>query len=155
MFNEFLKYIFVFLTSMLKFVGGPLLGIASGLTFWETAILTSFGMMTSVFIFSTVLGVSFKKWILSNFYKNRKLFSAKNRKLVKVWRNYGLKGVAFLTPLFFTPIGGTLIAASFGETRKRIFIYMFASSAFWSIVFSFVLFLFKNGIVHSSLNIHF
>ena len=155
MFSEFLKYIAVYLTSMLKFVGGPLLGIGSGLTFWETAILTSFGMMTSVFIFSTVLGANFRNWIQATFYKNRKLFSAKNRKLVKVWRNYGLKGVAFLTPLFFTPIGGTLIAASFGETRKRIFLYMFASSAFWSIVFSLALFLFKSGIMHTSVGAHF
>lgn len=141
--------------SMIKFIGGPMLGIGSGLTFWETAILTSFGMMTSVFLFSTVFGSGFRKWILSNFYRNRKLFSSKNRRLVKVWRNYGLKGVAFLTPLFFTPIGGTLIATSFGETRKRIFLYMFASSAFWSIVFSLVLFLLKSGIGHSTLNMHF
>ena len=155
MFDEILKYLFVYLTSMLKFVGGPLLGIASGLSFWETAILTSLGMMTSVFIFSTVIGISFKKWILSKFYKNRKLFSAKNRKVVRVWRNYGLKGVAFLTPLLFTPIGGTLIAASFGETRKRIFLYMFASSAFWSVVFSLAVFLFKNGLLGSPLSFHF
>jgi hypothetical protein len=155
MLNELLKYIAVYLTSMLKFIGGPLLGIGSGLPFWTTAILTCLGMMTSVFIFSTVVGKGFKAWVSSTFYRNKKLFSAKNRKLVKVWRNYGLKGVAFLTPVFLTPIGGTLIAASFGESRRRIFIYMFASSAFWSIVFSFALFLFKNGFIHHSSNLHF
>jgi hypothetical protein len=147
MFDELLKYLAVYFTSMLKFIGGPLLGIGSGLSFWETAILTCLGMMTSVFIFSTLAGNGFKKWISSTFFKKSKLFSSKNRKVVKVWRNYGLKGVAFLTPVFFTPIGGTLIAASFGETKQRIFVYMFVSSVFWSFIFSFVLFIFRNGIV--------
>lgn len=146
MLNEVIKYLAVYCTSMLKFVGGPLMGIGSGLTFWETAILTNLGMMTSVFIFSTVLGKTFKGWFFSTFYKNRKLFSAKNRKVVKIWKNYGLKGVAFFTPLLLTPIGGTLIAASFGETRQRIFCYMLVSSMFWSFTFSLFLFLLKHNV---------
>ena len=140
---------------MLKFVGGPLLGVASGLTFWQTAIFTSLGMMTSVFIFSTFLGKGFKKWLLTKFYKNKKLFTTKNRKMVKIWNNFGLSGLAFLTPILFTPIGGTIIATSFGETRKRILGYMFVSSIFWSFVFSLSLFLLRNGILSSHLTFHF
>ncbi len=155
MIDEILKYMAVYFTSMVKFIGGPLLGIGSGLTFWETALLTSLGMMTSVFVFTTFLGKGFKHLILRYFNKNRKLFTKKNRKVVKVWKSFGLSGVAFLTPILFTPIGGTIIATSFGETRKRIFMYMFLSAVFWSFIFSFSLFVLKNGLLGNSISFHF
>jgi len=138
-----LKYLMVFLTSMLKFIGGPLLGVASGLSIWETALLTILGMMTTVFLMVSFIGRPFKNWIMKTFYKNRKLFCDRNRRMVRIWRNYGLKGVAFLTPVLFSPIGGALLASSFGESAKRIFLYMLASSIFWSIIFTSIIFLIK------------
>lgn len=155
MVEELFKYLAVYFTSMVKFIGGPLCGIGSGLGFWETAILTILGMMTSVLFFTTVLGTGFKKLISSKFNIKRKLFTSKNRKVVKVWKQFGLKGVAFLTPIIFTPIGGTIIATSFGEPRKKILVYMLASAMFWSFIFSFTLFLFKQGFLGSHLSLHF
>ncbi|MBX9850288.1 MAG: hypothetical protein K2X86_00850 [Cytophagaceae bacterium] len=132
------EYLVVFATSMLKFIGGPLVGAGFNLSLWETAIFTILGMMASVFIFSSILGRAIHNWMMKLFFKNRKLFSAKSRKRVKLWRKYGLKGVAFLTPIVFTPIGGTLIATSFGEHRNQIFIYMLASAVFWGFLFSYL-----------------
>lgn len=144
MWSEVYKYLAVLLSSAFKFIAGPLLGVASGLTLVETIILTSVGMMISVFCF-TLAGERFKCWFIKTFYKNRKLFSAKNRRMVKVWRNYGIKGVAFLTPVIFTPILGTLIASSFGEPKKSIFMHMLISSIFWASIFSLFLFALKSG----------
>jgi hypothetical protein len=132
------QYIVIFLSSMLKFIGGPLLGKLYGLSIIETAIFTSLGMMASVYIFSSFFGNKIHDWILKTFYKDRKLFSKKNRRTVKIWRAYGLKGIAFLTPILLTPIGGTIVAASFGESRKRIFKYMLLSAVFWACIFSFL-----------------
>ena len=142
--DEISKYIAVYALSGLKFIAGPLLGIGSGMNFMLTAILTSMGMMTSVYFFSTLIGSKFRDWLLKTFYKNRRLFSKRNRKKIIIWRKYGLKGVAFLTPVLFSPIGGTLLASSFGESRKRIFMYMMVSSLFWSFIFSSVLHYFKH-----------
>lgn len=144
--GELLKYLAVFGISMVKFAGGPLMGIGSGLSLVETIIFTFLGMMTSVLLFSTLLGEPFKLWLSNLFSKNRKLFSNKTRRIVKVWNSFGLRGVAFLTPILFTPIIGTLIAASFGETRKRIFIYMMVSAFFWAIVMSSFVYFIKNGV---------
>lgn len=138
MLEEVGQYIVVFALSMLKFIGGPLLGKVYGLSIVETAVLTSMGMMTSVYIFSSFFGNIIHDFILNKFYKNRKLFSKKNRRTVKIWRAYGLKGIAFLTPILFTPIGGTIVAASFGESRKRIFKYMLVSAVFWACIFSII-----------------
>lgn len=143
--SEMLKYLAVFATSMIKFIGGPLLGAGSGIGFVETIVLTFFGMMTSVILFSTILGNRFKNWLANTIYKNKKVFSTKSRRIVRVWRSYGLQGVAFLTPILFSPIVGTMIAASFGETRKRIFIYMMVSAIFWSVLLSTIIYLIKNG----------
>jgi hypothetical protein len=139
MIEEILKYIAVFLTSACKFIAGPLLGVGSGLLF-------------SVVIFSNLLGKLFKIWICKTFYKNSKLFSKKNRRLIKIWRSYGIRGVAFLTPILLSPIGGTLLAASFGESRGKIFFYMLLSSIFWSFIFTFGLFALKNGQFMASLH---
>jgi hypothetical protein len=145
--GEILKYLVVYGSSMLKFFAGPLLGINSGLSFLETCILTTLGMMTSVFLFTHILGDKFHGWILKTFNKNPRLFTKKNRRKVKIWRAYGLKGVAFLTPIIFSPIGGTIVANSFGESPKKIYFYMFISSVFWSVTFSLVLLLIKQNIV--------
>lgn len=129
------KYITVFLLSMVKFIGGPISGAAAGLTWLETFIFTVAGMMASVLIFS-LLGASAKKKIFSRLQRKKKLFSPRNRRMVKIWRKYGLSGVAFLTPVFFSPIIGTVMAVSFGESRQRIFFYMLVSAVFWGIIFS-------------------
>jgi hypothetical protein len=134
MFEQVAKYFTVFLSSMIKFIGGPLSGTAFGLSWVETCVFTVLGMMTSVLIFSLLgAGVRAK---LFNRKKKRRLFTSRNRRIVRIWCRYGLTGVAFLTPLIFTPILGTIIASSFGEPWKRIFVYMFVSAVFWGVVFS-------------------
>jgi hypothetical protein len=136
MIEEFGKYCAVFSSSMFKFVLGPVLGAVSDLPVWEASVLTVLGMMTSVIIFS-LLGEKIRKVVFKRFYQNRKVFSTKTRKRVRFWRNYGLKGVAFLTPVLFSPIIGTMLASSFGESKTRILTYMLISSVFWAVILSF------------------
>ncbi|MDJ1502544.1 small multi-drug export protein [Xanthocytophaga agilis] len=123
---------------MFKFIGGPLSGVALGLHWTETYLLTVTGMMVSVILF-TLLGHKLKHTLLSRFYKKRLLFTPRNRRLVKVWRKYGMLGVAFLTPLILTPIGGTIVASSFGESKFRIFLYMFFSALVWGVILTLVI----------------
>jgi hypothetical protein len=92
-------------------------------------------MMTSVLIFS-LLGAGVRAKLFNRRKKKRRLFTSRNRRIVRIWRRYGLSGVAFLTPLIFSPILGTIVASSFGEPWKRIFVYMFVSAVFWGVVFS-------------------
>jgi len=91
--------------------------------------------MTSVLIFS-LLGTSAKEKIFKRWQRKKKLFTPRNRRMVRILRKYGLKGVAFLTPVFLSPIIGTVMAASFGESKRRIFFYMLGSAVFWGVIFS-------------------
>ncbi len=66
--------------------------------------------------------------------KNKKIFSARSRKFVRLWRKYGLIGVAFLTPVIISIPIGTILVNAFEDNKKKIFIYMFFSILFWSVL---------------------
>ena len=128
------KYISVVLASMVKFVAGPITGMALGLQWYETALCTVVGMMLSVVIF-LFLGTAIQH--LMNRYRKQKppLFSKQTRLAVRVWKKSGMTGIAFLTPLLFTPIGGTLIAVSFKVPRLTVI----AQMLFWGVVLGVII----------------
>ena len=131
------KYTTVILSSTFKFILGPLTGFPLGLNLLETYLCTVIGMMITVVVLSYVGEPVRKKW-LQLFSKNKspKLFTSRNRRIVRIWNKYGMVGVAFLTPLLLSPPVGTLIAVSFGEHKHKIMLYMLISAAFWGIISS-------------------
>lgn len=146
MWEEILKaFSIVYVPSMLKFIFGPLGGYAAKLHVVTTIISTVAGTMTVVFLLSFA-GDWIQKKVLNRFYPNRKRFSERNRRFVGIWKKYGVAGVAFLTPLILTPIGGTLLAISFGSTRDKLILYMFISASAWSTIFSLAIYLFGNNV---------
>ena len=146
MWEEILKaFSLVYLPSMVKFVFGPLGGYAAKLHVVTTIIGTVAGTMTVVLAFSFA-GDWIREHIINRFFPKRKRFSERNRKFVTLWRKYGMVGVAFLTPLALTPIGGTLIAISFGSPRNKLILYMFISASAWATIFSLGIYLFGNNV---------
>ncbi|MFT4032142.1 MAG: small multi-drug export protein [Siphonobacter sp.] len=133
------KYLSVVLASMVKFIAGPLAGIALNLSWWETAFFSILGMMTSVFIF-TFLGRRIRWWWEHVRHKKRKRFSPSSRRAVRIYRRFGIAGVAFLTPLLFTPVGGTLLAVSFGASATRILSWMLVFGTIWGVLLTLLLY---------------
>jgi uncharacterized membrane protein len=125
------KWASVFLLSTVKFLGGPLAGSSMGLGFWQTLGLTVAGMMTSVFVFS---GVG-RAWVRHRQQQRRlrraPVFSKRSRNIIKVFKKFGMGGIAFLTPILLSPIGGTVIATLLGVPRQRILLHMFWSAVLW------------------------
>lgn len=142
MWEELLKaFSFSYLPSMIKFILGPVGGYAAKLHVITSMVSTVAGMMTvvAVIVYS---GNWFRDRVINRVFPNRKRFSERNRNLTRVWKKYGLAGVAILTPLVLTPIGGSLIAVSFGGQREKILLYMFLSATCWSIVFNAAVYFF-------------
>ena len=137
--NDLEKYTAVILPAMLKFLLGPIAGVALKLSWWETMFCTILGMMVSVIVF-TFLG----KVIQEGWQKWRKTtprrFSKNSRRAVTVFQKFGIIGIACLTPLIFTPIGGTLIAISFKIAPGRIIIWMLAFAFFWGIILTLAIY---------------
>lgn len=132
------KYASVFLLSTVKFFGGPLAGASMGLPFGFTMALTVAGMMTTVFIISGVGRV----WVRHRQHQRRlrrvPIFSARSRNIIKIFRRFGMGGIAFLTPILLSPIGGTVIATLLGVPRPRIMLHMLWSAVLWGCVLTFV-----------------
>jgi len=146
MWEEILKAIPVYFSSMIKFIFGPLGGYAAGLELITTILATVAGMMTVVLSF-TYAGNWIREKVIKRFFGKRKKFSVSNRKFVGIWKKYGLVGVAALTPILLTPIGGTLLAISSGSPKEKIIFFMFVSASVWSVIFSITVYFFGNEVL--------
>lgn len=65
--------------------------------------------------------------------RRRKIFTKRNRSIVKIWKKYGLAGIAIVTPVILSIPIGTIIANSLENNKKKILFYMFLSILFWTI----------------------
>ena len=136
---EIFKYVSVFLLSTVKFFGGPLAGVTMGLSFGATMALTITGMMTSVVIFSGI-GNYFSRWYVERRrLKQKPIFSKHSRRIVRIWQRFGMRGIAFLTPLILSPIIGTVVATALGASPRKIILNMLWSAVFWGFTMTFVL----------------
>lgn len=131
-----LKYFTVYFLSGLKFVFGPTFGVANNLPVPAIIVLTALGMMTTIYLF-TFFGDEIRRFF-SRFRKNKKVFSKKSRRFVKIWRKFGLKGVCLLTPLVLTPPGGGLLVNLLGSNKRKILKWMWISAFLWSTIISLV-----------------
>lgn len=145
MWEELLKAIPVFLSSMVKFILGPTGGYTLGLHPISTVVATVAGSMGSVFAF-TFFGDWLRLKVLHRFGK-RKIFSANNRRFVLLWKKYGIIGVAALMPLILTPIGATVLAVGFGSPKRKILIYMLISATVWAIIFTTAIYAFGKAVL--------
>lgn len=152
MVTDYLDYVKVIAMSGFKFIFGPIYGVVDQhLSLLETIIFTVVGMMLSV-VFVTYFGEFIRGKLFPKKADDNKIkVNKKRRNIVKIWNKHGVKGVAFLTPLLFSPIGGTVIAVSFGAKRKDIFLYMFLSAVLWGVILSSGLFLFKDLLIQYGL----
>lgn len=65
--------------------------------------------------------------------QSKKVFTRRNRRIVRIWKRYGLTGIALITPVILSIPIGTLIANSLVDDRRKILLYMFFSILFWSV----------------------
>ncbi|MEQ8474217.1 MAG: hypothetical protein RIC35_23680 [Marinoscillum sp.] len=134
-----LKYLIVYVLSAIKIIFGPTLGLAYDFSILETTLLTLAGMMSTVYLIS-YFGPQIKRISDRIFIrkKKRKTFTKRNRRFVKIWRKYGVPGVAFLTPLLLSPPGGTILANALGGKRPEIIKWMWIFGGIWSFVLTLI-----------------
>jgi len=136
MIESILTFLGIYFLCWFKFIAGPLFGPAAGYSLIETILITIAGMMSSVLLF-TLLGKKLKIQLERLFpRRNKTIFSKKSRNIVHLWKKYGEIGIAFITPILLTPIGGTLIMVSFGVKKSKIYAYMLCSACLWAVIFS-------------------
>ena len=186
--NIVFKYLSVYLASLVKFIGGILLGVAEGLTVIETATFTFLGAMTTILVvvlignryraeigylltkikqryYLFIISIIQKLGLFSeetranriNNIRNKmepKRFSKTIRIVLKTWRRFGIFGIAILTPLILSPIGGAVIAVSFRVKTRKVILNMIISHVIFSLLFAYVFVEFKD-LLEERLNFQF
>jgi hypothetical protein len=136
---EIAKYFSIMLASMLKFFGGPIAGFLTGVPIQKTILLSAGGMMLAV-ILTTIFAKTITNFLEKRAKAKKQIFTSRARFSVKIWQKLGLFGIALLTPVLFTPIGGTLMALSFRANIFKMIGYMLISSLFWGYLVSLAIY---------------
>lgn len=103
--------------------------------------------MTGVFVFANFADtiINFINGIVHKVFnikpKPKKIFTKRNRIIVKVWRKYGLLGIAVLTPVLFSIPVGTVLACYFERKRYKVYLYLFTSVIIWALLLNSVYYL--------------
>jgi nitrogen fixation/metabolism regulation signal transduction histidine kinase len=134
-----LKILVVIFLSGIKFMFAiPLSLIKYEFTFFQTLLFSVVGGVLSVFVFSFLSGKIYK--IIEARRKNKvKKRSMKKALAIKTARKYGLFGIAFLTPIFFSIPIGTYLALYFFPEKKKTIPILITSVVAWSLVLSVAL----------------
>lgn len=140
------SYLTVYLLGSAKFALAPPTGVGLGLSEWETILCTILGMATTAFLVPLLGERTFAYLRKKRLDKGKKVkvFTPRKRLIVKIWQKFSIWGIAFLTPILFSPIVGCTIAVSFGVQRQKILLTMLLSATFWACVLTFGVGYFKN-----------
>ena len=144
--TEIIPYFTVYASSTIRFFLGPALGIGYDLGVGVTVLLTTAGMMSTVFTI-TLLDHIIQIFVPHYFnLKKRKKFTPRTRKFMKIWKYSGIKGVAFITPILLSPVIGVMLLNAVGAKKKEIIKWMFISALIWSSIESILFYFFKDAL---------
>jgi hypothetical protein len=144
------KFVAVALFASVKFLFSPFFAEGLHLNFRESLISTTIGGVLGILVFGLIGELISDSWTkIMAFYlriftgrsepearrfANRK-FKWMTRFIVKVKQKLGLFGLALLSPcLISIPIGAIACMSFFSHRRKSVFLYLFLSLAFWTLV---------------------
>jgi hypothetical protein len=114
--------------------GGVPLAAGFGFSYLEIAGYTAIGGIIGVvaFIYFSEAMQKLIALLPNRRKKKKRIFTRKNRIIVRVKQNFGLVGIAFITPwLLMIPVG-TIISCGIYSDRRRVFLYQSGSVIFWS-----------------------
>lgn len=151
------KYFLIMAISSIKFLFAPLLSFEIGLSFVQTWITTTIGGVSGVLFFfflskgiislyQRFFAVHVSMFInhMSTYVRQQKLlprpkkriFTYRNKSLVKIRRRYGLLGIIILTPVLLSIPLGTFLAIKYYPEQKNILTYLSLSVIVWSFLMS-------------------
>ena len=147
--EKVLQILLVVILSATKFLTAPITSLNIGFGYLETLLITTIGGLIGVVFFfylsSAIMLLISKlgsKWNKKKPSKPKKKFTWKNKAIVHIKREYGLIGLAAITPIFLSIPLGTFLAARFFSDRKLVIGYLSASVVVWSVIVSSVVIIF-------------
>lgn len=147
--EKILQILLVLMLSSTKFLTAPITALNIGFGYLQTLGLTTLGGVIGVLFFYFLSnGIMFLFGRLNKHFRpdatppKKRAFTWKNRLIVRVKRDYGLIGLAAITPTMLSIPVGTFLAARFFPDRRKVLSYLVASVVVWSIIISSVVIMF-------------
>ena len=127
----------IFIISVLKFGVGTLTAINSKIGVVPSIIANLTGGAVGVFLY-TKFGIYFKhkyiNWKYHRHGNHPKIFTSRNRKLVKFKNFFGMFGIAVVAPIVTVPVA-VLMALTLTDNKKKIAIFIYAACVLWAAQF--------------------
>ncbi|MDX2430571.1 MAG: hypothetical protein QNK35_06545 [Bacteroides sp.] len=151
-----LQIIITILSSSVKFaMTFPLAVIQFNFSFVETILWTNVGGIIGIYFFA-YLSDKLMVWWRRTFrkrrksreqgYKRKKIFTKRNRRIVRIKQRYGLIGIALITPLLLSIPVGTFLMVRYYQRNRFKFISLIASNILWSVIYT-LFYLFWDGLL--------
>jgi hypothetical protein len=148
--------IITILSSSFKFaMTFPLAVFQFNFGFVETILWTNVGGTIGIYFFEFLSGRIMAwwkrtfRWIRKHrqdHVKKEKVFTGRNRRIIRIKQRYGLIGIAFITPLLLSIPVGVFLVVRYYHARQTRFIYLIASNLFWSVIYT-MFYLFWDGLL--------
>ena len=152
-----LEILLAILFSSFKFAATfPLVILQFKFSFVESLLWTNVGGIAGIYFFAYLSG-KLIAWWTRNFRKppkhapekegqRKKTFTKRNRRIVRIKKQYGLIGIALSTPFLLSiPVGVFLVVRYYRSSRVK-FLYMIASNVIWSFIYT-AFYMFWEGIL--------
>ncbi len=135
--SKVLEILVWLLFSSVKFLFAPSAMVASGYNFWEALIVSVSGGLLGVFVFY------FSGKAIFNYFskfkkekKDKRVFTRKNKMIVKLVNNFGLVGLSAVLGVASIPLTA-LLAARYFQHRKSTLVYLTLSVLSWGLLLTF------------------
>lgn len=144
MWTEILKILALLLFSGTKILFAPGAILAAGYGKIETILIAFLGASAGS-LFFLKLGTILFKWFEKMFAskKKKKVFTQKNKFIVRFKRNFGVIGMALIIPIISIPASAIISAKYFRNDPKTIPAFI-GSSILWAVTLTF----FSEPIIH-------
>ena len=135
--EELLQVIFILILSATKFLTAPITSLNIGFNYLQTLMITTSGGVFGVVVFYYLSnGIAFLFQRINSYFrkgepKPKKVFTWKNKMIVRTVRKYGLLGIAVITPILLSIPLGTFIAARYFHDQNQVLRYLCSSVVFW------------------------
>ena len=124
----------------------PLVIIQFEFSFVETILWTNVGGIAGIYFFAFLSEKLLAWWkrkfrrsnrkILNDEQQVKKIFTRRNRRIVRIKQKYGLIGIALITPFLLSiPVGVFLVVRYYHSTKTK-FLYLIAANLIWSVIYT-------------------
>jgi hypothetical protein len=152
-----IQILLTILLSSFKFAATfPLVILQFNFSFLETILWTNVGGIAGIYFF-TFLSGKLIAWWNRTFRKPRensrdaeastkKIFTRRNRRIVRIKQQYGLIGIAVSTPIVLSIPVGAFLAVRYYRSSTSKFFYLIASNVVWSVIYT-AFYMFWDGLL--------